>query len=1331
MENPLNRQSKINKNFNTNNESKPFLNFTSSKCDLKSSNLVINQSPIKKMPRLETEIDQIDDDVSILNTTNDKITDESEDRFDLSKEKIEGSLICRNRIIEPIVSLKNENVNESGKYGKLSYYLLNNSKNQSKTKIENESKFNEFVRNKNNLFNSNNNIRDNENFYKLNAKDLNNNSNNNKLAQSFNDSRTKNTIIRKTDEYYYANNKNRANNIGVNFDKNLISKSNYNSTNNFEHKIKNEKENKKLINIPKTGINFATSDPIKKLNNTRISEYEENDYTFRKKDLEHELINYNNNQNNNNNKNFLQQNNNNFINIVNEINTNKINFISSDEPIRRNSKNEDFNILIKKESRKIFCNGKLEFSKPLSQIGDRKVKTPQAPLPKDKNLKCVSSKSNLIVKVPLKNIDFNSSKNSSLSKKTPLYTSEGLFNFVNKAKMTVGRNESEKKLEGLFSNSNNKNEAFVDFNSNENVLDCSRNYGEPKEKFYLMGNSSNKHYNSEKINYFKEKEIPCAFKLAESENFYNANYLSNFNNSCTVSDKLGFIRINKDLNKNSFPNSTNILNHLVKKEDLNMQRNCLSKVTIDLEKLNSTFANDIEYIIAHQRKNISTNNNQNKSNLNDIVEAKDRKISNFINNHETKSHTHSLNSEGIISGKNTVTDKADDLVLCCASNKIDYLKTNLKSSIDDNNNHEINEMKVLKKDDFVIENTFIDILSNYNFKANVNKIIEIQSFFRGFLLRKLFKKCFRNYESLTKVMNLFEKLSKIKDIQKKKKLFNKLKTICENKKLLAGSQIINTINNFFYNKLKSFKDYCLRKIYLFSFTQKISNDLEKKQNRELNKTLEKQKSQFLLLQKEKENHERDLKFSVMSTNFINKKNFNIKSTFLKQLKQINSEIKLLEQIKNFFLKKVISLFGRKSSFKNSSEYLSNYQKALFVHWRIFAEKTGFLNKMKKFMLERILNKKNKITNDQKVLQNLIDKRSNGLKFKIERENIYYNLIKDSYNKVFIYFNKIYIAQIDSENKSNKLMFILQKLIYNKQNSEIKVLKKYLITFKTVIEAKRNEILNERKHVLSKLLMLFSMNSYKAIESKISLWRNTAGKMTKKNNMLLNILLVKIGKNYISTRTYFKSYRYKAKLITTQTKKLNSFFNVISTFNERIKSDIYQLLIKKLRSKAKWNSGSEDMKILNINCSMTRETLENNLYMIDNESNLLSDSSIQDFLIEKNFRFKFINYFWKLSEKERLVLRYYFLRLFNRTNLNVIKQLKNNSFKWSSNTFYGENKRNYSSKKYIEKEDDILYKPLEEKTTNDSFAFEKARYCVDTSSNNKSTIEGKIILFFLI
>jgi len=1326
MENPLKRHSNINNNYKSNNGIKSFLSLTSSQSEWKSSNKAFNHKPIIKSSILG--IHQNENEMNILETTNDKITDEPEDIFKINKEKTEGSLICKNRVIEPIVSLKNQNISDDYKFGKLSKYLLNNIKNECKTPIENTCKYKEIVSYKNISKDCSNNTKPfNANIFNQNAQILRSN-NYNRNANMLDDARMKYNTI--NDETCYNNfTSNNNNSTSVNFDNKISTKGNYKTINNFDNQMKSDKENK-FMDMRKTSLNYDLNDTIKNLNNRNILEYDENESPSLNKDLEEEYIDF-----------YCKQNNN-------------INFIPNvHHHIKRDSQNEDYNnyincnIPVKKESRKIFCNAKLDFSRPLSIIGDKSVKTTHVPFFKEKNIKSFSSKSNLIVAPQIKTNDLNFSKNSSINKKSPLYTREGLLNFVNKAKMTVGKNISEKvnnensdknhfyctgKLKNLYDSNKCSKEAFLDTNSYErNFDDCSRNYVEQKENGFLLNNNptSNKLYYSEKLN-FRENEIQKTntFELADSVNFSKENNISDDNrNFKDTPDKIDFCDFNRCLKKHSFANSTSILNHLDKKEDSNMRNNHLRNISFNFEKFNSTYSHDIEYIIAQQRKKNPINNmKKNNTHLLDVAKVDERKISILINNNEMNSNTCSLNSEGIISGTKTLVDKRDDLNLCYTSNKIEFLKKNLKSSAENtynskthtntnnanNSNNNSNNLKILNNNNLIIENTSIDIISNYDLKDNNAKIVKIQSIYRGFICMKKYIKHYGNLESLNKLMNLFQKLSTTKEINNKQSLLNNLKLKSENIKLQAQNNFLNYMNNLFCNKIKSLKDYSFRKIYLFSFTKKISNYLENKQNKEFNKCLQNQKSYFLFLQKEKEKNNLDLKISVLLINFINKKLLNIKSSFIKQLQEISSVKKLLENKKVFMLKNIFSFLGKKSLFKSSRLY----QKVLFINWKNFVQRTGFRNKIVKFMLENIINKKNKIINDEKVLLSFNDKKSRGEAIKFDQENIYYNSVKNSYAKILIYFNKIYIKRIDSENKSNKLMFILQKLIYNKQNIHIKILKNSLIKFRNLVEANRSEIFIKQKLVLSKLINFLSQKYNKLIEAKFTLWNTNSSKITKKINLLIILLRVKLNKNYFLTKTYFNSYRYKAKQITNQKKILNSLFNLFKSIDDQIKSDIYQLLIIKLKKNARWNSQSDDMEIVNINCSMTRESLENDLNSINKEcDNIIKDSNgIQIFLIEKNFRFKVINYLWKLSNKNKLVLRYYFLKLYNRGNLLAINQLKKNSYIWSSSTFSKGNQINNSGIKFIEKEEPISNKHLEEQNNYNSTGFE----------NDQSRIEGK-------
>jgi hypothetical protein len=1091
----------------------------------------------------------------------------------------------------------------------------------------------------------------------------------------------------------------------------------------------NLKTKKKIINFDKTSINSLSSDSIKKLNNTRISEDEENEISSRIKKLDDKYFIYISNENNLKPKiqnNFIQENNNKYINIVKEIKTNNVNLFSHANPIRKDSNEIYSKIPLKKESRKISYISSI-------QIGDKKQKTPKIPINKDENLKNIISKTNFIVSASLKNINFNSSKNSSINIKSPLFSQEGMAKFVNKAKLTVGvKNKSEKNLTNAKDDNNNyyfpenskvlynsiksNNYSFTEFNSNDKNLD-DENWEQLENNRYL-GNSS-KPYNCGKINLKENEILHSSFNLAESSNFPKANYKTNFNNSCKDTEKLSFGNINKNFEKNSLPNSNNILNHLAKKEELYFRKSCLSKVTLNKEKLNSSFAYDIDYIIANKKNKNSLINKDN--NFLDAEAFKDIKKSSLINNKETYFHTCSQNSEGINSGKITATEKADELVLFCTSQKIQFLKTNLGNFFDDNSKNNLKNLN----ENFIIENISIDFISKYYLEENKIKIIKIQKFFRGFLLRKIFKRCFGNYENLLLMMNLYDKLSNAKEFQIKKSLFKNLTKINDEIKLQICKKFYQKIDKINKNKLKKFKDYSLRKFYLYSFTIKISTDLEIKQILEVNEIIEKQKNSYLLLQKEKENNTRDLKLLFFITNIINTKLFQIKSLFIKQLKTINTEVKILEEKKIYLLKKIISFTEKKSFLKYSNEYLSYYQKGLFIYWKNISQKLGFINKMKMYMLENIISKKIKIKNDENIFLFIIEKRNRGEKVIFDKNNIYCNLIKDSYVKIFIHFNKIYMAQIDSENKSNKLMFILHKLIYTKKNEEMKILKKFLINLRAIAKLKKNEIMNKRRIILSKLIKLFSIRISNLIKSKFNKWQNEGNKISKRNKKLLNLLMVKICKNYNTTRTHFKNFRYKAKKISIQFKKLNSLFDVIKYFENKVISQIFQQLIKKLRRSAKWNSESEDMKTVSINCNMTRETLEKTLNILDNDIELFNDTSINEFSIEKNLRFKKMNCLWKLSNKNKLILRYYFLKFLNRTNLILVKEIKRNSFEWSSDTFYKGTNRNSKENQFIEKEK-IKNNYSKEQTMNDSFTYMKARNILETTENNDLRIEGNLI-----
>lgn len=1318
MENPFHRL-KINKKFESIGQTKDFLNLTSSKCDLKSSNLIINQSPIKKIPRLQTDIDRNNNEVEILNTTNDKLSEGPEDHFYLNKEKSEGNLICKNRTIEPIFSLKNDNVIETGKYGRLSKYLLGNGKNKNelyKNKIETTNKFNVYKENKN--FNKNK-------HRKLNI--TSGGQFESKQLQRANDCTVK--ITNKSD-HHSIDNTSKNNYFSLDFIKNNSYK-NINNGHNCILNNENKNTNNSIIN-EKTDISIILRNPIKKLNNTKISEDQENEYSPRLIELDNDFSFYNSNendQNNYNNNNFIHQNNDKYINIVNKINTNNVNFFSEEDPIKKESLTNENKLETKKGKSKIYLDKNLELDRPITKMRDEFYNKLENNFYKQKNFKSISSKSNLIVNPLGMNNEFETSKNSSIYNKSPLLSNQGMVNFVNKAKLSIGIINNKNFSKNLYYSNHKEN---IDFYSSENLQDsCKSNTSinesftdlNSNEKFFYLKQNKEKRFsgisdmvsNSEKIN-VKDSIISSSFKLGDSLKFSKANFNSNISNNFKDDEILNKPNLNlkKDLKKISLPIPNIITSNLLKEDDLNMKKNCLSK--LDSNNFNNKFAEDIEFIIAKQRKSKESfinKDNFSKNNFPHLEEIEDRKKSITNNNNDENSYSSYKNREEINTEKMHHIDKSNEVVMCCNTEKIEYLNTNLRNSSDNNYNK------------LVIESTSIDIINKYHIEENKQKIIRIQGLISGFLLRKIYKISFKNNEYLSKLIILFEKLLNAKEFDMQKNFFKNLKIKRNSFILKMCEKFAKKIRNIYNSKIRSFKDSALRKIYLYSFTQQLSNEFQEKHNEELNKILAKQKSQYLIIQQEKEIFEKDLKFIVLITTMVDTKLLNAKVSFMNQLKDVYNNLKIKIEKKILFLKNIILYSEKKFEMKNSKEYLAYYQKALFVYWKSVTEKSQFLKQMRKCVLEIILNKKMKIKNDEDNFSNMITKRNKGEKINLvlHKNNIFFNRIKDSYNRILMHFHKLYITEKDSENKKNKQMFKFLKIIRNKKIVQLNILKKYFSEYKSIVNLIKNELVYKTKFSLLKNVNGKSNKLKNFIKYKFEQWQNKATKLSNRNKKIINLLLVKISKNFIMTRTSFKNFRYKAKKISIFKRNFNTLSNSIGLIKNKLKLVSYVQLIKKLNFSAKWKSGSKEIKIVTINAILSREILQKNIKLLENKIVLCDDDSIEDFSIEKNFRFKTANGLWKLSNQDRLILRYYLIKYLNRTNMLSIKELKKNSFKWSSDTLFKEIKlSNKSELELFKEESNIDNYSIKEKEK--ALINEDNQNIIENVTENVSLIKGK-------
>jgi len=914
-------------------------------------------------------------------------------------------------------------------------------------------------------------------------------------------------------------------------------------------------------------------------------------------------------------------------------------------------------------------------------------------------------------------------------KKFFMLSDDSLNRFVNKAKITLKQNTLNNPHKNFNFNVNNfktnnkikSNESYDDFNLEENLvsdgnyidkkynlLDCSGKYlsnqllplKEKKEEFpYYSNNFDNKNYKDDYSTNFK------------SENRFLGN--ENLDLSLSkISKDLGKTKINdnqkqviyNNIGFKTFPNK--FFKNLTNKGIINNSKGIMSKSNINIDNLHSKFSNDIDAIITNLR-----NKNKNHSKEKIITNNDNRKKSSILKNKETNSNTSSLNSEGITSGK------TEDKIASISNRRLEILKKNL--GISQNAKQNADKTK---------EYGTIIRSGRYQNEKNVPKIQKIQSIFRGYLFRKLYIKCFKNYENLNKLIELYLQISNENNSRIQKLFFKNFKAKITFMKLENCKMLLNFLNKFISKKRKANKEFSFRQIYLNSFSKKISNDLEKENIKQINKNIEKQKTQFLQAQKEKDKNNRSFKFLIFITNFSNLKMMRNKTILLKQLKNIQIAKNSEEQKKFASLKKLVLYYNRKFNLINSQEYLSLYLKVVLIDWKSRLKKAFFNEKMilRKFLLEKILLLKLKTANDEKEFIDFIENKNQKIE-NLSIENLYFNLIKKSFKTLITHLNKKFFDKINLENKSTKILFALQKLIFNKENKEKLTKKLYLNKFKEFSIDYKIKTINKKKEILQVLIQKYtSSKSIKDLKATLSIWRDISIKLFKIKDILLKILSIKLSQNIQLAKYCFEKYKTKTKKQTNHMNGLSIIFENVNSLQNRIKSECFKKIFNKLKILIKWNNNSNDIKIINFNCSLNKETYENQKKSFLEEIEILKENDNQEFLLETNLRFKRINYLWKMSDEKNFqinLLRYYLFKFYNKAKSLFLEDLKQNSIKWNYITYYkNTNYRNKSESSNDEDEENLEI--TKECFTKQSMKIEKSNLEANFAANSKKSNKGK-------
>ncbi len=1168
---------------------------------------------------IENLLREESDFYEVLNTTNDNVI--QEDTILKKNLKSNGSLICKNRIIDPICSFKININNRSEKYRNIEKYNYTKEKNH-KNFIKNNINLNNFYKNTENL-NKNAKIKDIpkiNNFKHSKDKNLLN------YSQDFDFSKEKKFI---DGGMFYSSNERK---FDLKSDEKNSNKKNFilkkHSMNNLDVYQENNYNGRKTKNLDKNNEIKV----IKKLdfNNCNLFDKEILLLNSRESLLEGK-----------NTKNLSKK----LHTTKSDLNLDKTSMIFSsfDE---RPSKYPYDSLNNQKE---IFYESDVRIEKPYSIYSKNEIEK------REKNLL-----ENTLVNKYYNRLDYrdNQLKSCNLykNKKTSLCSKEGVYNFVNKAKLTVS-------------------------NNGEKII--SNNY---------LCNSNNTIYNT------------------NDEICINSNFKENLNLSKTINE----------------------LNPLIIKDKKNSMNIFLSKESINIKKFNSEFANDIDFIMNSQKiKNLDLYDKKLKV-FKKISKAREK--SSLLINNETNFNTCTLHSEKeILSGKNTI-NCTYDTTNYVTENKFELLKYNLKTNSIENNiqtfeNGIFDHHKIYNKQKkYLVKNKVKENVTNI-LKTNENsykKLIFIQKIFRGILSRKIFKKYLENCLLMNKFRDSFYKLFLINKKRQLINFFSNLKELVENKKREIYLQIFFTIINFTNKKEKHFKNISFRKIYLFSFTKKIEKDLEKEYKIQINKTIE-NKKKFILEDKKKNEIQISVaKFFILITKFFGLKMLKQKSLFLKRFIYLCNEINIKIERKIIYLKKSLSICENKIKIKDTPNYVKLNQKALFIFWKNLVQKNYYYLKMKIYLIKNIIEKKIKHDLDTKAFIEMIKYKKNNNENKkektnfIDKNNIYFLLIKESFNKVLFYFNNRYFVKMNEENKSNRFRYILNKCFFNKENVEKILMKKYLNRLKQIIfllkknEEKKKEIFKE---IFNRNLL---RNNILKIKSTINKWKYISKKILRILEILMKSLNSKMKKiNYFLEISFIK-FKNKVKRIELLIDNFGKLKEKMDLINKNKNIEFLSFFFQKFKHFSKWNKESNEIRLVEKKFNDERDICYSNNNILSYFTGL-EEFHNKEIFSEKIMNFINLKFFWKYAkENKKSLFKNKIFEYFNRINEITYYLYKKTSLKSNNSENFNKNKVN------LENDSDELEEyeiETEKKISKEVINKFKNPTC---SASNKSHLRGILI-----
>lgn len=969
------------------------------------------------------------------------------------------------------------------------------------------------------------------------------------------------------------------------------------------------------------------------------------------------------------------------------------------------------------------------------------------------------------------NIDINTNQSSyynkdkTSSKKVELLSNEGYEKFVNKVKSSVFiSNNNSNKLSNLVSllkqevnEDNNNNNNNIDrinkpiINSDNNKilnLKNGRNSGylsNHKGNIKAMDKLSNTQSDEAAQDHLtspnkgsskRQHNVPLGNVHFEDENMRKANELdkqgpryselkNNHNNYNNLNDKKKF-DYSKNIVQNKLYSEENKHTEIIPIKAAVMLKNKNINLNCKLELNESILAS------------VNTNNNYNITNIN---------INNDYDNNPFESDLKQINAPNAAAARAIVSSSKNFLSMhpqeqdISLNSKFDKrqnqpiitvgYKPNYRTlTSNNNNNNKINNNKFSQSE---------EEKQRINKKANI-----IQKNLRGFLFRKLYKKCIAKYEKLIHFINIFIKIKDNKDFTFKLEfilcLKRKLMLIKEN----SLKKFSKTINEIFTKRLKFVYDSAFRKIYLYCYTNKINQELLNANNK--NKILESQKiikpifsandtntsykrrvNAFTQVncnsnsKRDKDNDNvnnnnsskiNEMKLFIFLYNLFSVKSFVIKSHFFKNMKNLQMLSNLKNKNKLLNLKKVILYMENKHRLKDSAGAKAYYLKAVFAYWKNTSQKENYLKMLKEFLLKKLLDKKLKIeaseNNIKEYLQQTIHKTNSRrsirynkgeigrtIAIKIEKDNLYFSKFKECYSRLVFYISKKYLLEIECENKQRRILIMLQKFIFNKHSLTLKLLKAGFNKFLAIVAKLRADLTAKKNNSLKNLLCKVSRFalSQKGREL-IRLWKRKVSNIIRIEKLFKKIIFKLEKSKQEALSVSFLKHKQHTKALANKTKNLEIMLQKITNIFLKNKKRSFNNFIKNIRFIWNWNRKSDFesnkisvSKIVEINCNIifnnnnnTNKEDTNNLLQVEDKPN-------DEIKLNKIFMFKKINFFWKLCEKNKtFILRYYLYKFYNNVNSQSINELKASSLEWNNITSYPSNAKNLT--KIIAIEEDL-------------------------------------------